>query len=338
MSVAPNIWPRYSFVQDCSTDGAADCYPDPKLCLPLSSWRNLACQVQVDATDPLLAIAAGSPGTYSRIYLSPVAPDFACSYDQEFLFTGGFSHIHYPVIGDYFSVYDTRTSPYVSLYLESPSDSGNMDDVSTANNTIAVPVGSCFKFALVWDVYNPSNVLVFRFYYGCTNCFTRTSPNECYTSVLAYTNAEVQNDNPTDLINPSDAFDFYYTGTITPYNIVELPFYLRDPTMPTDEKIYTRSDGSNIVLYQRKDEQYTLETDLIPYFWHKNIDIALSHDTVYISNPNASSFDPLNTATQFVKKGNYEIEYMKAPFSSFGKGSCKLLNADPIHLINNNCS
>ena len=48
MSVAPNIWPRYSFVQDSSTDGAADCYPDPKLCLPLSSWRNLACQVQVD--------------------------------------------------------------------------------------------------------------------------------------------------------------------------------------------------------------------------------------------------------------------------------------------------
>ena len=337
MSVAPNIWPRYSFVQDSGTDAMADCYPDPKLCLPLSSWKNLACQVQVDATVPLSVLAFFSD-SYSSIYLTPVAPDFACSYVIESSYGSGYSHTHFPAIGDYFSIYDTRTSPYVSLYLELPYGSGNMDDVTTSNNTIAVPIGSCFKFALVWDVYNSAGSLIFRSYYGCTNCFTRTNPNECYTSVLAYTNAEVHDDNPTDLINPSDAFDFHYTGTITPYNIVELPFYLRDPTMPTDEKIYTRSDGSNIVLYQRKDEQYTLETDLIPYFWHKNIDIALSHDTVYISNPNASSFDPLNAASRFVRKGNYEIEYMKAPFSSFGKGSCKLLNAEPIHLINNNCS
>jgi hypothetical protein len=108
--------------------------------------------------------------------------------------------------------------------------------------------------------------------------------------------------------------------------------------MENDQKVYTRSDGTIVKLFERKEEAYTLETDLIPYAWHKALDIALSHDTVTIANPNASSFDPVNTATQFIKKDNYEIEYMKAPFTSYGKGFCKLLNADPIHLINNNCA
>jgi hypothetical protein len=108
--------------------------------------------------------------------------------------------------------------------------------------------------------------------------------------------------------------------------------------MENEQKVYTRSDGSILKLYERKEEVYTLETDLLPYAWHKALDIALSHDNVIITNPNAASFDPLNTATQFVKKDNYEIEYNQAPLSALGKGTCKLSNASPIHLINNNCS
>jgi hypothetical protein len=331
MSVQPNIWPRYSFVQDSGINSAADCYPDPKLCLPLSSWVNLVCQVQVDATNPL-ALLAFESGSTSNIYLTPVAPDFPCSYNVE-TSIGGFSNTHYPVIADFFESYDTGSaSPYVYIYFDYPMDSGSMDDVTTINNTIAVPPGTCFKFALVWDVLAADSSLLERNYYGCTSLFRRTPIDDPYTSVIAYVNATAA------LTNPSDAFDFHYTGphTIAP-NRIELPCYLRDPTMPSDQKIYTRSDGSNIVLFQRKDEQYTLETDLLPYSWHKALDIALSHDYVTISTPNAAAFDPLNTATQFIKKDNYEIEYMKAPFSSFGKGTCKLLNADPIHLINNNC-
>jgi hypothetical protein len=332
MSVLPNIWPKYSFVQDSAVVTSNGIYPDKALNLPLSSWANLKCQVQVDGTEPLLILGAG-PGSYSEIYLTPVAPDFPCSYDIESLLSGGFSHTHHGAIVDLFGIYDTGTSPYLYLYFDFPNDGGNMDDMTTGNNTIAVPVGSCFKFALVWDVYDSSHVHVWRFYYGCTNLFRRTAPGDSYTSVIAYANAT-----GSGLSDPSDAFDFHYTGpNLTMGNVVELPCYLRDPTMPTSQKIYTRSDGSNVVLYQRKDEQYTLETDLLPYLWHKALDVALSHDYVAIYTPNANAFDPLNTATQFVKKDNYEIEYMKAPFSSLGKGSCKLLNAGPIHLINNNC-
>ena len=208
MSVAPNIWPRYSFVQDSSADDAADCYPDPKLCLPLSSWIHLACQVQVDGTVPL-ALLAFEPGATSRIYLTPVAPDWPCSYDVE-TSIGGFAHTHYPVIGDLFESYDTGTaSPYVYLYFDYPLDSGSMDDVTTVNNTITVPPGSCFKFALVWDVLAADGSLLQRHYYGCTNLFRRTGLNDPYTSAIIYINAEW---NGSSYSGYSDAFDFHYTG------------------------------------------------------------------------------------------------------------------------------
>jgi hypothetical protein len=324
MSIAPNIWPKYSFVQDSSADAASSAYPDPALCLPLSSWTNLQCQVLIDATDPMLEIAA-SPGVTSKIYLTPVAPDFPCRYDVEVVGLG-FSHTHHPVVVDFFSIYDTGPTPgSVYVYLDVPNDSGDMNMTTTANNSIAMPVGACFKFALIWDLYTAGGTLAWRNYFGCTNMFRRTAVNDPYTSVLRYTST-------------GDVFDFHYSsGTFTPYNSIELPVYLRDPVMENEQKVYTRSDGSLVKLYERKEEVYTLETDLIPYSWHKALDIALSHDVVQITNPNASSFDPLNTATQFVKKENYEIEYNKAPLSAFGKGSCKLSNADAIHLVNNNC-
>lgn len=326
MSINPNIWPKYSFVQDSSVSGDTSCYPDPALCLPLSSWNNLSCQVLVDATQPNLVLAASIGGVYSLIYLTPVAPDFACSYDQEFVGTG-FSHVHHPVISDAFGIFDTGpTINSAYIYFDTTYGVGDMDLTTTTNNTISVPMGSCFKFALVWDIYSPTNVLTFRFYFGCTNMFRRTAADDSYTSVVRY-------------VSPSDVFDFHYTGPhITmPYNSIELPLYLRDPVMANDQKVYTKSDGSLVKLYERKEEVYTLETDLLPYAWHKALDVGLSHDSVIITNANAASFDPLNTATQFVKKENYEIEYNKAPLSAFGKGSCKLSNANPIHMINNNC-
>jgi hypothetical protein len=333
MSTASNIWPRYSFVQDSSAGSYTDTYPDPKLCLPLSSWSNLQCQALIDATGPLSLLAA-VPGATVQVYLTPVDIDFPCSYDiQQRGIYPGFTHTHYPVISIFGLTYDTGPTAYSAwLCFDLPSDSGDMDDTTLSNNTIAVPVGSCFKFALVWDVYN-SGLLIYRFYYGCTNSFVRMPAGNVYSSVLRYANAD-------------NAFDFHYTGTNNYgygdtedfQNTIELPIYLRDPKMTNDQKVYTRSDGSIMKIYERKEEVYELETDQMPYTWHKALDIALSHDSVAITNANASSFDPLNTATQFVKKDAYEIEYNKAPYSSFGKGKCKLSNADAVNLINNNCA
>jgi hypothetical protein len=279
----------------------------------------------MDGTEPLLLLAANA-GATSRIYLSPVATDFIYTGYGGYSGTGsvGTMHLH-PVISVHSAVYDTATSPYLYLYFNAPADGGDMDLTTSANNTIAITVGTCFRFSLVWDVVDTTGVLLYRYFFGCTNSFVRMAADQCYTSVLGYTNA-------------ADSFDFHYSGPdVIATNYIELPFYLRDPSLPTDQKIYTRSDGSNVVLYQRKDEQYTLETDLLPYTWHRALDVALAHDTVYITSGTSGSFDPLHTATPFVRKENYEIEYMKAPLSAFGKGTCTLLNADPVHLINNNC-
>jgi hypothetical protein len=330
MSVNPNIWPIYSFVQDSSVTDSNAIYPDAEINLPLSSWNNLKCQVQIDGSGPLSFIG-GVGGSTSLIYLTPVDPDWTCTYNVESLgvTTPHFpSHTHHPVIYDLAAIYDTgAASPYVYIYFNLPNDGGDMDTTTTANNTISVPIGSCFKFALVWDVISPLGTHIARYYYGCTNLFRRIPADSSYTSVVSFSNL-------------SDAFGYHNSGPIAiqPVNAIELPVYLRDPELASEQKIYTRSDGSNQVLYQRKDEVYTLETDTMPYLWHKALDIALSHDSVSIQSPNTTAFDPLNAATQFVKKENYQIEYNKAPFSNRGKGTCKLTNADPIHLINNNCA
>jgi len=321
----PNQYPPYSFVQDTSIDSASDCYTDPQMYLPLSSWNNLACQVTIPDVSAATSYLSFVPGGYAQMYLAPVPLDFDCTLvfaDPDNPTTANPVYHHHAAI---YCILAGYSGTGATLNFDYGNDSGDMDLTTATNNIIALPVGTCFKFAIVWDIYTASNVFIFRFYFGCTNAFKRINPNECYTSVLLYN-------------NPSDAFGFQYTGLpITLYNVVELPMYLRDPVMENDQKVYTKSNGDIVKLYERKEEIFTLETDLIPYRWHKNLDVALSHDTVYINNPNAASFDPLNTAFYFAKKENYAIEYEKAPLSSFGKGTCKLSNATPVSLINNNC-
>jgi hypothetical protein len=149
---------------------------------------------------------------------------------------------------------------------------------------------------------------------------------DCYISALSYSNGD-------------SAFAFNYDSAPSGYvNKVELPMYLRDPLLTNDQKTYTRSDGSIKKIYERKEEMYILETDTVPYTWLKNLDVALSHTNVIIVNDNADAVDPVNTATQFVKQDDMEIQYISGGYTNFGKATVKLVNAAPVNLINNNCS
>jgi hypothetical protein len=301
--------PRYSFVQpQTDTDS---CYPDPALCLPCSSQDNLAFQVRLYGIDTL-----GIFFDFLIIKAVIVPVDYTC---DQYVKTQGF------VIDPIFIAsnhYYFQEDGSLMANLDSPN--GTFIDISGNE----IPIGGCFKLAIYLDVYAGGFLAdqTLEYAFGCTVPFRRVAANDCYTSALSYT-------------NPDDAFGFDYSDFADhPFiNKVELPFYLRDPKMESDEKVYTKSDGSITKIYERKEEVYTLETDSIPYVWHKALDIALSHDTVGITNANLGSFDPVNTASQFVKKENYEIEYNKAPLSNYGKGTCKLSNAAPVNLINNNC-
>lgn len=314
------IFPPYSFVQD---GAAADntCYPDPKACLPSSGIHNLSFQAAV--VIPLSSLLTFAEST---IYLSSVPPDFDCSVRTQDFSAGTTTPLNHLVLMTYGAA---EISPYGDDYQIARMwfNTWNNDyaTCTEANNAIAMPPGTCFKLVLVGDTY-AAGLLTQRTYYGCTNCFVVVPVGECYTSALAYS-------------NPVNAFGFDYSDAPAGYvNKVELPCYLRDPVLESEQKVYTRSDGTLVKLFERKEERYELETDQMPYLWHRALDIALSHDSVSIQNANASGFDPLHTAMQFVKKGAYEVEYNKAPLSAFGKGKCTLSNALPLSLINNNCA
>lgn len=305
--------PRYSFVQPYSDEDS--CYPDRQLCLPISKLSNLAFHIRASAIDTLSMVFSDSIDIYGMI----VPDDYPCTSSVQT--TGTFSGTSRHIEAGRYELTNTSTNGSLEAWF-------NVYPFLTFDPSYTLPddiaIGQCFKFLIIADCLDTDFMITRRYTIGCTQCFKRIPVNDCYSSVLTYS-------------NPTNSFDFLYYSFPGFANKVELPIYLRDPVMENEQKVYTKSDGTIVKLYERKEELYTLETDQMPYTWHKALDIALSHDTVLISNPNTSSFDPVNTATQFVKKDNYEIEYNKAPLSAFGKGKCKLSNANPIHLVSNNC-
>jgi hypothetical protein len=357
---------NFSFVQFEPAPPSA-CYPDPAFCLPMSDPAHW--QFYLYMTDINYGIYPGLTKILYFAYIVPtdmaVAPSGLGAYDP---YAGSSS---------------TNPVPLIFANHFNPASGGSMTvhyDYAWGNLS-GVPVGSCFKLMLTYlpveidGSGNFTHTWPMQFI-GFTNSFQRINLSTCYTSVLSYS-------------NNSDAFNFQYLWGKP--NSVELPLYLRDPMMENDQKVYTKSDGTIVKLYERKEEIYMLETDLMPYAWHKALDVALSHDNVSIQNLNAANFDPigttfttttwhsttggvttlqssntvlgtpandptslilpigsttydmevvttLNNAINFIKKENYEIEYQKAPLSALGKGSCKLSNAQAIHLVNNNCA
>lgn len=309
-------YPRYSFVRSGTDYGS--CYSDTDLCLPISSVNNLKFQLTIASGEFGLSIDLTAGDTF----ITPVPMDYDCS-DHTLPSIGVLSMAHMV----HASIPTTDFHGGLTFTALADFDIADIEFDTVAEDGIYwyPAVGECFKFAIVNFKTGNSTLRIL----GCLGCFKRIDVDTCYTSVLTYSNNE-------------DAFDFIYQRSPSPnfVNRVELPIYLRDPTMNDDQKVYTKSDGSIVKLYERKEEVYALETDRLPYTWLKALDVALSHDTISIVCPNTQAFDSVNTATDFVKNGNFEIAYdgSKSGLSAFGKGTCKLSNSTPVHLFNNNCS
>jgi hypothetical protein len=360
---------NYSFVQ-FEQPSVAGCCPDPAFCLPMSDPSH--CQFYLYLSGIDVSIYAGSSYPLSRIvcfaYVVPTTmatPPSGYTAYNPYNGTGPTPLI----FGNHFTpLYPATTADMMMVHF----------DYTWGSLSSQVDMGECFKLMLMYVPINTDSgtrAVGDTVFIGFTNSFQRIDTSACFTSVLTYS-------------NNSNAFDFQYLWGKP--NVVELPMYLRDPKMENDQKVYTKSDGTLVKLYERKEEVYTLETDLMPYAWHKALDIALSQDNVAIQNNNASNFDPIgtslisavatnvnggtttiaiddetgyeidtipsivtypatggttttvttisaNNAINFIKKESYEIEYQKAPLSALGKGTCKLSNAQPVNLINNNC-
>jgi hypothetical protein len=120
----------------------------------------------------------------------------------------------------------------------------------------AVP--DCFVIKLM----NGDNVL------AESNTFVKTIEKK-YTSRIDYRCEE-------------DSFGFVYCpGYIS--NSIRMPFHLKDPQYPQEQKEYRTRNGRLRVTSASINEVYPLETDYMSKEMHKKLLIALSHDFVQVN-------------------------------------------------------
>ena len=102
-----------------------------------------------------------------------------------------------------------------------------------------------------------------------------------------------------------DAFGFPFTGA---RNAIQqlIPINLYSPQYKQEDKIYTKRNGEQVVLFANITKEYEGETDYIPMDWHEKILIALSCDVVYINGERVT------------KSGNYEIDHDNCTYTDCG--------------------
>ena len=91
-----------------------------------------------------------------------------------------------------------------------------------------------------------------------------------------------------------------------------MPIRLHSPQFKQEDKIYTKRNGEQVVLYANITKEYEGETDYIPMEWHEKILVALSCDEVYINGERVT------------KSGSYDIDHENYTTSDCG---IKLLRA-----------
>lgn len=128
------------------------------------------------------------------------------------------------------------------------------------------------------------------------------------------------NDPQADISNvkylcKEDAFGFVFGKTEDDKDIYiqqTLPIRLHSPQFKQEDKIYTKRNGEQVVLFANITKEYEGETDYIPMEWHEKILVALSCDEVYINGERVT------------KSGSYDIDHENYTTSDCGT---KLLRA-----------
>lgn len=92
-----------------------------------------------------------------------------------------------------------------------------------------------------------------------------------------------------------DAFGFPFH--LSGYAVVTLPILLSKPQYGQEDKIYTKTNGENVVLYSQHRKEWEGETEYLPEYIHDKIVTALACDEVFINGERVT------------KNGNYEVEW-----------------------------
>jgi hypothetical protein len=155
--------------------------------------------------------------------------------------------------------------------------------------------------------------------------YSGLAPNEMFrikadeAGQAIYSNLLI-NDPGADISNvkyscKEDAFGFVFGKTDNGKEVYiqqTIPVRLHSPQFKQEDKIYTKRNGEQVVLYANITKEYEGETDYIPMEWHEKILLALSCDEVYINGERVT------------KSGNYEIDHENYTTSDCG---IKLLRA-----------
>ena len=295
------------------------CLRTPSMCLPIEQTVNWSIQFGLSET-PENEETDG----YTQYYLCPVKSDCTDVPSETPLINPLKYLIKSTAIegetGEFTLYFGDPLTGYVSfdVYNDSPL-CGRID------------FGDCFTFEIVKEEYEIGLGEIYdlkgRYSMGYTDCFIRTQIT-CHHSLITYRCNE-------------DSFGFTYPDEV--YNRAMIPMYLRTPQMTQESEVYKTSDGNNIKLYERIDEKWNMETDWMPYAWHKPLNIALCHDFLEVRNQFQLQIKPSTLEDsadtyeyQYVKQGDYSIEWMEHDFPH-AKGKCQLLQKYPLHLLNSNC-
>ncbi len=145
-----------------------------------------------------------------------------------------------------------------------------------------------------------------------SNCF-KVACDDCYTSVLEYT-------------NDNNYAEFYYCDGY-PVNKARLYLHLFNPKSIEDKAVYRKSNG---VIRQTRSlitKEYLAETEFFPEHIHDKIAVALAHDYITINSNNYIG--------GISKSGEYDIDWIDK--MCLAPAKFKAL-ATPFAIRNNNCA
>lgn len=157
-------------------------------------------------------------------------------------------------------------------------------------------------------------------YTQCAITYTEIAPNEAYRIKLqsggetCYSNMLINDPNAdlslTKYWCKENAFGFAFGQSDNNgeylYIQQQLPIKLFAPQYKQEDKVYTKLNGEQVVLYASITKEYDGETDYIPMEWHEKILMALSCDEVYINGERVT------------KSGNYEIDHDNCTYTDCG--------------------
>lgn len=340
--------PKFSFLNNTlpsfngNTIEAPECITPINLCYPMSRFFNVAFQVYVNTFgDPIPFI------NHNRFVVYPVKGTDCERPDNYFNAPGttpppiimGNTYTN-ALVTDYdVEVIGDVPSPYAGVInfmelLYEDFDEWN----ALAPEEWRIELGDCFHlqvYQVGWNkedgevTLNPGNPLI------CSPCFIRTE--ECYNTVIAYNNNE-------------NNYGFFFMSSDSGYDDfiakIELPFYLKNPQLPSEESSYRKSDGKYIKLSERIEEEYSLETDWWLHDWHRKFKVALGCDSVQMNNPNIRQQAyqiPDGTgglALDVICKEPYEIEWdedVPGGYLLIAKAKTKVKMSEAVSYINSNC-